>query len=246
MAARAEPLEEARGTVDDDAEAGTMAAAERVHAGYTLLVDDAAEAGAVVDDDAAAYSTAAASVTTHETLLCCDDACLRALCVSSPATLDRAIKYLVHVRVAQTERRGVGDRLGPRSLVRLDRAGDPAAFPYEFRCAPSLTVRALRARVGRLGLGGTGGTLIHLMERWNLRLVADGALPKLGDLDRPFGSYLAPAPLPGLREPATVLVTRRFAASFDYDSDETDVDAYAPGFYANRDSAFFTEPWPNH
>ena len=86
------------------------------------------------------------------------------------------------------------------------------------------------------------------MAAWNLRLVRDGALPKLGDADRALASFLAPegGALPGARPPVDVLVTRRIAAAYDFDSDEADVDRFAPDFYAGRDSAFFTEPWPNH
>ena len=123
--------------------------------------------------------------------------------------------------------------LRPQQLANLDDDARRGAC----RCAPSLPVSALRARIAR----AVGRDVASV----NLRILAprERTLEKLSDGNR-LGDYLPTAALPRGRGPLEVIVTERIVvADFDYDSDETDLSRIDPGAYADAQTP---GPMQNH
>ena len=163
------------------------------------------------------------------TLACLGDAELRAVALVSKEARKHA---LVFMSVATYKCVGVTGEatLAPLQLVNRDDDARRGAC----RCAPSLTVSALRARIAR-AIGRDTSSI-------NLRILAprERTLEKLRDGTR-LGDYLPTAALPS-RLTLSVIVTERIVvADFDYDSDETDISRFDPDVYADAQA-----PWRNH
>ena len=163
------------------------------------------------------------------TLACLGDAELRGVALVSKEARKHA---LVFMSVATYKCVGVTGEatLAPLQLVNRDDDARRGAC----RCAPSLTVSALRARIAR-AIGRDTSSI-------NLRILAprERTLEKLRDGTR-LGDYLRTAALPS-RLTLSVIVTERIVvADFDYDSDETDISRFDPDVYADAQA-----PWRNH
>ena len=163
------------------------------------------------------------------TLACLGDAELRGVALVSKEARKHA---LVFMSVATYKCVGVTGEATLAPLQLVDREDD--ARRGACRCAPSLTVSALRARIAR-AIGRDTSSI-------NLRILAprERTLEKLRDGTR-LGDYLPNAALPS-RLTLSVIVTERIVvADFDYDSDETDISRFDPDVYADAQA-----PWRNH
>ena len=163
------------------------------------------------------------------TLACLGDAELRGVALFSKEARKHA---LVFMAVATYKCVGVTGEATLAPLQLVDREDD--ARRGACRCAPSLTVSALRARIAR-AIGRDTSSI-------NLRILAprERTLEKLRDGTR-LGDYLPTAALPS-RLTLSVIVTERIVvADFDYDSDETDISRFDPDVYADAQA-----PWRNH
>ena len=163
------------------------------------------------------------------TLACLGDAELRAVALVSKEARKHA---LVFMSVATYKCVGVTGEATLAPLQLVDREDD--ARRGACRCAPSLTVSALRARIAR-AVGRDASSI-------NLRILAprERTLEKLRDGTR-LGDSLPTAVLPS-RLTLSVIVTERIVvADFDYDSDETDIARFDPDVYADAQA-----PWRNH
>ena len=163
------------------------------------------------------------------TLACLGDAELRGVALVSKEARKHAIAFM---SVATYKCVGVTGEATLAPLQLVDREDD--ARRGACRCAPSLTVSALRARIAR-AVGRDASSL-------NLRILAprERTLEKLRDGTR-LGDYLPTAALPS-RLTLSVIVTERIVvADFDYDSDETDISRFDPDVYADAQA-----PWRNH
>ena len=163
------------------------------------------------------------------TLACLGDAELRAAALVSKEARKHAIAFM---SVATYKCVGVTGEATLAPLQLVDREDD--ARRGACRCAPSLTVSALRARIAR-AIGRDASSI-------NLRILAprERTLEKLRDGTR-LGDYLPDAALPS-RLTLSVIVTERIVvADFDYDSDETDISRFDPDVYADAQA-----PWRNH
>ena len=163
------------------------------------------------------------------TLACLGDAELRGVALVSKEARKHA---LVFMAVATYKCVGVTGEATLAPLQLVDREDD--ARRGACRCAPSLTVSALRARIAR-AIGRDASSI-------NLRILAprERTLEKLRDGTR-LGDYLPTAALPS-RLTLSVIVTERIVvADFDYDSDETDISRFDPDVYADAQA-----PWRNH
>ena len=163
------------------------------------------------------------------TLACLGDAELRAVALVSKEARKHAIAFM---SVATYKCVGVTGEATLAPLQLVDREDD--ARRGACRCAPSLTVSALRARIAR-AIGRDTSSI-------NLRILAprERTLEKLRDGTR-LGDYLPTAVLPS-RLTLSVIVTERIVvADFDYDSDETDISRFDPDVYADAQA-----PWRNH
>ena len=163
------------------------------------------------------------------TLACLGDAELRGVALVSKEARKHA---LVFMSVATYKCVGVTGEATLAPLQLVDREDD--ARRGACRCAPSLTVAALRARIAR-AVGRDTSSI-------NLRILAprERTLEKLRDGTR-LGDYLPTAALPS-RLTLSVIVTERIVvADFDYDSDETDISRFDPDVYADAQA-----PWRNH
>ena len=163
------------------------------------------------------------------TLACLGDAELRAVALVSKEARKHALVFL---SVATYKCVGVTGEATLAPLQLVDREDD--ARRGACRCAPSLTVSALRARIAR-AIGRDTSSI-------NLRILAprERTLEKLRDGTR-LGDYLPDAALPS-RLTLSVIVTERIVvADFDYDSDETDISRFDPDVYADAQA-----PWRNH
>ena len=163
------------------------------------------------------------------TLACLGDAELRGVALVSKEARKHA---LVFMSVATYKCVGVTGEATLAPLQLVDREDD--ARHGACRCAPSLTVSALRARIAR-AVGRDTSSI-------NLRILAprERTLEKLRDGTR-LGDYLPNAALPS-RLTLSVIVTERIVvADFDYDSDETDISRFDPDVYADAQA-----PWRNH
>jgi len=163
------------------------------------------------------------------TLACLGDAELRGVALVSKEARKHA---LVFMSVATYKCVGVTGEATLAPLQLVDREDD--ARRGACRCAPSLTVSALRARIAR-AIGRDASSI-------NLRILAprERTLEKLRDGTR-LGDYLPDAALPS-RLTLSVIVTERIVvADFDYDSDETDISRFDPDVYADAQA-----PWRNH
>ena len=163
------------------------------------------------------------------TLACLGDAELRGVALVSKEARKHA---LVFMSVATYKCVGVTGEATLAPLQLVDREDD--ARRGACRCAPSLTVSALRARIAR-AIGRDASSI-------NLRILAprERTLEKLRDGTR-LGDYLPNAALPS-RLTLSVIVTERIVvADFDYDSDETDISRFDPDVYADAQA-----PWRNH
>ena len=163
------------------------------------------------------------------TLACLGDAELRGVALVSKEARKHAIAFM---SVATYKCVGVTGEATLAPLQLVDREDD--ARRGACRCAPSLSVAALRSRIARaVGRDATG---------INLRILAprERTLEKLRDGTR-LGDYLPNAALPS-RLTLSVIVTERIVvADFDYDSDETDISRFDPDVYADAQA-----PWRNH
>ena len=163
------------------------------------------------------------------TLACLGDAELRGVALVSKEARKHA---LVFMSVATYKCVGVTGEATLAPLQLVDREDD--ARRGACRCAPSLSVAALRSRIARaVGRDASG---------INLRILAprERTLEKLRDGTR-LGDYLPTAALPS-RLTLSVIVTERIVvADFDYDSDETDISRFDPDVYADAQA-----PWRNH
>ena len=163
------------------------------------------------------------------TLACLGDAELRAVALVSKEARKHA---LVFMSVATYKCVGVTGEATLAPLQLVNREDD--ARRGACRCAPSLSVAALRSRIARaVGRDASG---------INLRILAprERTLEKLRDGTR-LGDYLPDAALPS-RLTLSVIVTERIVvADFDYDSDETDISRFDPDVYADAQA-----PWRNH
>ena len=163
------------------------------------------------------------------TLACLGDAELRGVALVSKEARKHA---LVFMSVATYKCVGVTGEATLAPLQLVDREDD--ARRGACRCAPSLSVAALRSRIARaVGRDATG---------INLRILAprERTLEKLRDGTR-LCDYLPNAALPS-RLTLSVIVTERIVvADFDYDSDETDISRFDPDVYADAQA-----PWRNH
>ena len=163
------------------------------------------------------------------TLACLGDAELRGVALVSKEARKHA---LVFMSVATYKCVGVTGEATLAPLQLVDREDD--ARRGACRCAPSLTVSALRARIAR-AIGRDASSI-------NLRILAprERTLEKLRDGTR-LDDYLPTAVLPS-RLTLSVIVTERIVvADFDYDSDETDISRFDPDVYADAQA-----PWRNH
>ena len=163
------------------------------------------------------------------TLACLGDAELRGVALVSKEARKHAIAFM---SVATYKCVGVTGEATLAPLQLVDREDD--ARRGACRCAPSLTVSALRARIAR-AVGRDASSI-------NLRILAprERTLEKLRDGTR-LGDYLPNAALPS-RLTLSVIVTERIVvADFDYDSDETDISRFDPDVYADAQA-----PWRNH
>ena len=163
------------------------------------------------------------------TLACLGDAELRGVALVSKEARKHA---LVFMSVATYKCVGVTGEATLAPLQLVDREDD--ARRGACRCAPSLTVSALRSRIAR-AVGRDASSI-------NLRILAprERTLEKLRDGTR-LGDYLPTAVLPS-RLTLSVIVTERIVvADFDYDSDETDISRFDPDVYADAQA-----PWRNH
>ncbi len=163
------------------------------------------------------------------TLACLGDAELRAVALVSKEARKHAIAFM---SVATYKCVGVTGEATLAPLQLVDREDD--ARRGACRCATSLTVSALRARIAR-AVGRDASSI-------NLRILAprERTLEKLRDGTR-LGDYLPTAVLPS-RLTLSVIVTERIVvADFDYDSDETDISRFDPDVYADAQA-----PWRNH
>ena len=163
------------------------------------------------------------------TLACLGDAELRSVALVSKEARKHAIAFM---SVATYKCVGVTGEATLAPLQLVDREDD--ARRGACRCAPSLTVSALRARIAR-AIGRDTSSI-------NLRILAprERTLEKLRDGTR-LGDYLPTAVLPS-RLTLSVIVTERIVvADFDYDSDETDISRFDPDVYADAQA-----PWRNH
>ena len=163
------------------------------------------------------------------TLACLGDAELRGVALVSKEARKHALVFL---SVATYKCVGVTGEATLAPLQLVDREDD--ARRGACRCAPSLSVAALRSRIAR-AVGRDASSI-------NLRILAprERTLEKLRDGTR-LGDYLPPAALPS-RLTLSVIVTERIVvADFDYDSDETDISRFDPDVYADAQA-----PWRNH
>ena len=163
------------------------------------------------------------------TLACLGDAELRAVALVSKEARKHAIAFM---SVATYKCVGVTGEATLAPLQLVDREDD--ARRGACRCAPSLSVAALRSRIAR-AVGRDASSI-------NLRILAprERTLEKLRDGTR-LGDYLPDAALPS-RLTLSVIVTERIVvADFDYDSDETDISRFDPDVYADAQA-----PWRNH
>ena len=163
------------------------------------------------------------------TLACLGDAELRGVALVSKEARKHA---LVFMSVATYKCVGVTGEATLAPLQLVNREDD--ARRGACRCAPSLTVSTLRARIAR-AVGRDASSI-------NLRILAprERTLEKLRDGTR-LGDYLPTAALPS-RLTLSVIVTERIVvADFDYDSDETDISRFDPDVYADAQA-----PWRNH
>ena len=163
------------------------------------------------------------------TLACLGDAELRGVALVSKEARKHAIAFM---SVATYKCVGVTGEATLAPLQLVDREDD--ARRGACRCAPSLTVSALRGRIAR-AVGRDASSI-------NLRILAprERTLEKLRDGTR-LGDYLPNAALPS-RLTLSVIVTERIVvADFDYDSDETDISRFDPDVYADAQA-----PWRNH
>ena len=164
------------------------------------------------------------------TLACLGDVELRAVALASREARKHAFAFAVAASYKCVGVTGDAAPLAPLQLVDLDDDARRGAC----RCAPSLTVSALRARIAR-AVGRDASSI-------NLRILAprERTLEKLRDGTR-LGDYLPDAALPS-RLTLSVIVTERIVvADFDYDSDETDISRFDPDVYADAQA-----PWRNH
>ena len=163
------------------------------------------------------------------TLACLGDEELRVVALVSKEARKHA---LVFMSVATYKCVGVTGEATLAPLQLVNREDD--ARRGACRCAPSLSVAALRSRIARaVGRDASG---------INLRILAprERTLEKLRDGTR-LGDYLPTAALPS-RLTLSVIVTERIVvADFDYDSDETDISRFDPDVYADAQA-----PWRNH
>ena len=163
------------------------------------------------------------------TLACLGDAELRSVALVSKEGRKHSIAFM---SVATYKCVGVTGEATLAPLQLVDREDD--ARRGACRCAPSLSVAALRSRIARaVGRDASG---------INLRILAprERTLKKLRDGTR-LGDYLPDAALPS-RLTLSVIVTERIVvADFDYDSDETDISRFDPDVYADAQA-----PWRNH
>ena len=163
------------------------------------------------------------------TLACLGDAELRGVALVSKEARKSAIAFLA---VAMYKCVGVTGEATLAPLQLVDREDD--ARRGACRCAPSLSVVALRSRIAR-AVGRDASSI-------NLRILAprERTLEKLRD-GTWLGDYLPTAVLPS-RLTLSVIVTERIVvADFDYDSDETDISRFDPDVYADAQA-----PWRNH
>ena len=163
------------------------------------------------------------------TLACLGDAELLGVALVSKEARKHA---LVFMSVATYKCVGVTGEATLAPLQLVDREDD--ARRGACRCAPSLSVAALRSRIAR-AVGRDASSI-------NLRILAprERTLEKLRDGTR-LGDYLPTAVLPS-RLTLSVIVTERIVvADFDYDSDETDISRFDPDVYADAQA-----PWRNH
>ena len=163
------------------------------------------------------------------TLACLGDAELRGVALVSKEARKHAIAFM---SVATYKCVGVTGEATLVPLQLVNREDD--ARRGACRCAPSLTVSALRGRIAR-AVGRDASSI-------NLRILAprERTLEKLRDGTR-LGDYLPNAALPS-RLTLSVIVTERIVvADFDYDSDETDISRFDPDVYADAQA-----PWRNH
>ena len=163
------------------------------------------------------------------TLACLGDAELRGVALVSKEARKHAIAFM---SVATYKCVGVTGEATLAPLQLVDREDD--ARRGACRCAPSLSVAALRSRIAR-AVGRDASSI-------NLRILAprERTLEKLRDGTR-LGDYLPTAALPS-RLTLSVIVTERIVvADFDYDSDETDISRFDPDVYADAQA-----PWRNH
>ena len=163
------------------------------------------------------------------TLACLGDAELRGVALVSKEARKHA---LVFMSVATYKCVGVTGEATLAPLQLVDREDD--ARRGACRCAPSLTVAALRARIAR-AVGRDASSI-------NLRILAprERTLEKLRDGTR-LGDYLPTAALPSRRTLSVIVTERIVVADFDYDSDETDISRFDPDVYADAQA-----PWRNH
>ena len=163
------------------------------------------------------------------TLACLGDAELRGVALVSKEARKHA---LVFMSVATYKCVGVTGEATLAPLQLVDREDD--ARRGACRCAPSLTVSALRARIAR-AIGRDTSSI-------NLRILAprERTLEKLRDGTR-LGDYLPTAALPSRRTLSVIVTERIVVADFDYDSDETDISRFDPDVYADAQA-----PWRNH
>ena len=170
-----------------------------------------------------------AAILHDSTLACLGDAELRGVALVSKEARKHA---LVFTSVATYKCVGVTGEATLAPLQLVNREDD--ARRGACRCAPSLTVSALRARIAR-AVGRDASSI-------NLRILAprERTLEKLRDGTR-LDDYLPTAVLPS-RLTLSVIVTERIVvADFDYDSDETDISRFDPDVYADAQA-----PWRNH
>ena len=164
------------------------------------------------------------------TLACLGDVELRAVALAGREARKHAFAFAVTASYKCVGVTGDATPLAPLQLVDLDDDARRGAC----RCAPSLTVSALRARIAR-AVGRDASSI-------NLRILAprERTLEKLRD-GTWLGDYLPTAVLPS-RLTLSVIVTERIVvADFDYDSDETDISRFDPDVYADAQA-----PWRNH